>query len=69
MSGRHHAAAHALQPACSARPACAAFWRRSDSSRSCSGMLTGQASMHAPHSVEALASSAASGWLPGEERA
>ena len=26
-------------------------------------MLTGQASMHAPHSVEALASSAASGWL------
>ena len=31
-------------------------------------MLTGQASMQAPHSVEALGSSAASGWLLGQQR-
>ena len=62
--GCDHAAAHALHAARSERVAFADRRRRSASNRSCSGMLTGQASMHAPHSVDALESSAASScWL------
>ena len=56
-----HAHDHASnpEPADRATRRAAASRRRSSSRRSCSGMRTGQASQHAPHSVEASASSRA----------